>query len=79
MSKDLAATRTPAYHLSPQSAVALLGPIEASLAELETRLAHYVERISMPDGDREAIAKARAVLSRDRAAITELLKAERPD
>lgn len=55
--------RTP-YHIGPQSAAALLGPIRQSLAELEARLAHYTERLHMPDADRATVQRARAILGR---------------
>ena len=54
--------RTP-YHIGPQSAAALLGPIVQSVAELELRLAHYHDRLHMPDADRAAIARARDALA----------------
>lgn len=62
------------YHLSPQSAAALLRPIEASLAELEARLIQYVERIPMPYADREKVAVARKIVAEDRARIAEVVE-----
>jgi hypothetical protein len=61
------------YHLAPQSAVALLGPIEASLAELEARLTQFIERIPMSDADRETVARARGIVAEDRAKIAALV------
>ena len=49
--------RTP-YHIGPQSAAALLGPIVQSLDELERRLEHYHNRLHMPDADRATIKEA---------------------
>ena len=50
-------------HIGPQSAAALLRPIVSSVAELEARLAHYHDRLHMPDADRAAIARARDALA----------------
>jgi len=66
------------YHLSPQSAVALLRPIEAALGELESRLTQYVERIPMPDSDRETVATVRSIVAGDRARVTEILEKSGP-
>jgi len=55
--------RTP-YHIGPQSAGALLGPIVQSVAELEARVAHYHDRLHMPDADRAALGRARDILAR---------------
>ena len=60
--------RTP-YHIGPQSAAALLGPVAQSVAELEARVAHYHDRLHMPDADRATIARARDVLA---AAVRQL-------
>jgi hypothetical protein len=60
--------RTP-YHIGPQSASALLGPIAQSVAELETRLVHYHDRLHMPDADRATIGRARDILA---AALAQL-------
>jgi len=64
----------PRYHLNPQSAAALLGPVASSLDELENRLRHYVERVTMPDADREAVAKALAIVA---SAHAQVLKVQR--
>lgn len=60
------------YHLSPQSAPVLLGPIEATLAELEARLRQYVDRLPMSDSDRETVAQAHEVMAQNRAKIAAL-------
>ncbi len=73
MAKDI----TSPYHLSSQSAVALLRPVEATLAELEARLNQYVERIPMSDSDREKVATARKIVAEDRARIAEIVQADR--
>lgn len=62
------------YHLSPQSASALLRPIDAALRELEIRLTQYVERIPMPDADRELVARARESVARDRERVAALVE-----
>jgi hypothetical protein len=54
--------RTP-YHIGPQSAPVLLGPVILGLAELEARLDQYHERLHMPDRDRALIGRARDVLT----------------
>ena len=54
--------RTP-YHIGDQSAATLLGPVTLELARLEGRLANYVERLHMPPADRQAVDRARAVLT----------------
>jgi hypothetical protein len=63
--------RTP-YHIGPQSAAALLGPIALSVAELETRLAHYHDRLHMPEADRATIGRAREALAGALAQLREL-------
>jgi hypothetical protein len=60
--------RTP-YHIGPQSASVLLGPVLLELAELEERLDHYRERLRMPEPDRVTIGRARDVLA---GALTQL-------
>jgi hypothetical protein len=70
------ALRSP-YHIGNQNAFALLAPISATLAELETRAQHYTERLRMADADRETIARAQEVLARARAEIEQLRDAGR--
>ncbi|MBX6770222.1 MAG: hypothetical protein IRY83_00695 [Chloroflexi bacterium] len=60
------------YHLGPQSAEALLRPIDAALAELESRLAHYVERIPMSEADRDRVARAHELVARCRSGLGDL-------
>jgi hypothetical protein len=60
------------YHIGPQSAAALLGPIVRDVAELEARLAHYHDRLHMPEADRAAIARARDALAAARTQLNEL-------
>jgi hypothetical protein len=63
--------RTP-YHIGPQSAAALLGPIVLGVAELEARLGQYHERLHMPDQDRATIGQARDVLAGALSRLREL-------
>lgn len=67
----MAAQKLPPFHVSEQSASVLLGPIEASLAELEARLSLYVGRIAMSDADRTAIARAREIVAKARSDISQ--------
>ncbi|HEV8634193.1 MAG TPA: hypothetical protein VG370_08140 [Chloroflexota bacterium] len=64
--------RTP-YHIGPQSASALLGPVLLGLAELEGRLDHYHQRLHMADQDRATIGRARDVLNDALAKLRELV------
>ncbi len=64
------------YHLSPQSAPVLLAPIGGTLGELEARLTQYVERVPMPDVDRETVARALDAVAQARAKIVELGKSQ---
>ena len=57
------------YHLSPHRPEALLGPVTATLTEIETRLAHYAERVRMTDADRALIQRAHDVIARARAGV----------
>ncbi|MGH2459945.1 MAG: hypothetical protein ACRDIY_13895 [Chloroflexota bacterium] len=60
------------YHLSPHSAPVLLTPIGGALGELEARLTQYVDRIPMPDADRETVSQALSIVSQARRRIVEL-------
>ncbi|HLH74111.1 MAG TPA: hypothetical protein VKX96_12565 [Chloroflexota bacterium] len=62
----------PPYHIREQEAAVLLGPVVQELAMLETRLAHYAERILMSEADRAAIGEARSVLARTLAEVTRI-------
>lgn len=65
----------PPYHIREQEAVVLLRPVVDELAVLETRLAHYGERILMSDADRAAIGEARNALSRTLAEVKRIAAA----
>jgi|GEM_PF-4050808 len=66
--RKVAAFHTP-YHLSPHTATVLLGPIEANLAELENRLARYVERLAMTEADRAVVTEALGIVARAREQV----------
>ena len=68
----MARTVTTPYHLGPQSAFALLPPVTTSLGELEARLTQYVERIPMPDADREALERALGIVAECRRRVAEI-------
>jgi hypothetical protein len=51
------------YHIGGQSAHALLGPVNATLAELERRTEHYVTRLAMEPDDRAVVQAAVRVLA----------------
>ena len=59
----------PPYHISEQSAKALLNPIRLDLLEIERRLQHYADRILMADADREQIRRAHQIIQRARSEI----------
>lgn len=61
----------PKYHLSEQRADAILRPLALELGDLETRAKHYLDRLSLTDEDRAAVAAAHAALE---AAHTELAR-----
>lgn len=51
------------YHLREQQADALLGPIRATMRELEGRTAHYLERLHLSAEDQAALDAARRALA----------------
>lgn len=67
----------PKYHLRAQQADALLAPIDASLRELERRLRHYLDRVSLGAPDADALAKAHGVLANASHEIARLLDESR--
>ncbi len=50
------------YHLNAQRAAVLLGPVRATLRELEKRVRHYAERMPLEAADEEALRDAHRVL-----------------
>ncbi len=60
------------YHLNPQQADALLGPVRATLRELEGRLQHYVDRLSLGAADEEVLRAAHGALATARGEVERL-------
>ena len=60
------------YHLNTQQAGALLGPVRATLRELEGRLQHYVDRLPLEAGDEEALRAAHGALAAARGEVERL-------
>ncbi len=65
----------PQYHLGEQRADALLRPLALTLQELETRAAHYLDRLKLPAEDRDAVAAAHAALATASAELDRLWQA----
>lgn len=63
----------PKYHLGAQQADALLVPINASLNELERRVRHYLDRVSLGASDADALTQAHDVLTNAAREIARLL------
>lgn len=59
------------YHLAQHEAAPLLKPVVAQLADLETRLTHYADRVPMTDETRAAIQAARDAVARARAEVAD--------
>ncbi len=59
-------------HIAEQRAAALLPPVGAALAELEERLARYVQRLRMGDADRALVDEARAAVAQVRDQLDQL-------
>ncbi len=66
------------YHVREQEPLALLAPVEAELATLETRLHHYAERLRMTDETRTAIQRAREAVGHARREVSAVVAASRP-
>jgi len=60
------------YHLGEQNAPALLGPVGASLRELELRTDRYADRLTMTEADRAAMRAATRALAAAREEIERL-------
>ena len=65
----------PKYHLSEQRADAILRPLALSLAEMETRAQHYLDRLQLVDADREAVAAAHRAIAAAHAELDQLWRA----
>ena len=66
------------YHLAEQNAYALLGPIAATLEELERRAQHYAERLAMEPDDRETVQAAQRAIAAAREELERLRQASVP-
>ena len=62
----------PKYHLSEQRAEVLLGPIRATLGELERRTRHYLDRLELSAEDARRLRAAHAALAAARAEVERL-------
>ncbi len=65
----------PRYHLGEQRADAILRPLALTLAELETRAQHYLDRLQLVDEDRAAVVAAHGALTAARAELDTLWQA----
>lgn len=65
----------PKYHLGEQRADAILRPLALSLAEMETRAQHYLDRLQLVEEDREAVVAAHKALAAARAELDALWRA----
>lgn len=65
----------PKYHLGEQRADAILRPMALTLQELETRAAHYLDRLTLTPEDRDAVAAAHAALATASAELDTLWRA----
>ncbi|MGH2352111.1 MAG: hypothetical protein ACRDJN_10930 [Chloroflexota bacterium] len=66
------------YHLREQQAAALLGPVCATLRELERRTWHYTERLAMEPAERETVQAAHHALTAAREEVERLWQASVP-
>ena len=66
------------YHLREQEAYALLGPVCATLGELERRTAHYASRVPMEPADVAAVEAARRVLEGVRQEVERIWQGSAP-
>ena len=60
------------YHLREQQANAVLGPVCATLREMERRTQHYTQRLAMEPADREAVQAAHQALAAAREQVERL-------
>jgi hypothetical protein len=67
----------PKYHLRAQQADALLAPVNASLRELEQRVQHYLDRLSVAAPDADALATAHAALANASREVARVLDESR--
>ena len=60
------------YHVREQQAHALLGPMRASLRELEQRARHYVARVNVEPAEADKLRAAGDAIARARAEVERL-------
>ena len=60
------------YHLREQQADALLGPVSATLRELERRAGHYVARLELEPDEAARVRAAQQALAAARAEVERL-------
>ena len=65
------------YHIKEQEARALLGPIVASLRDLEERALHYTQRLNMEPSELQTVAEAHKALAEARANVERLWQESR--
>lgn len=63
------------YHLNEQRADALLRPLALTLAEMETRTQHFLDRLHMVEEDRVAVAAAHQAIAAAHAELARLWQA----
>ena len=66
------------YHVREQQAYALLGPMRASLRELERRARHYVARVNMDAGEAEQLRAAGDAIARAREEVERIWEQSTP-
>ena len=67
------------YHVREQQAYALLGPLRASLRELEQRARHYVARVNMDDAEADKLRAAGDTIARAREEVDRLWQQSAPE
>ena len=63
------------YHLNEQRADAILRPLALTLAEMETRTQHFLDRLQMVEEDRAAVAAAHKAIADAHAELERLWQA----
>jgi hypothetical protein len=66
------------YHVREQPAYALLGPMRATLLELERRAHHYVARVNMEPADADAVRAAAQAVARAREEVERIWRESAP-
>ncbi len=63
------------YHLNEQRADAILRPLALTLAAMETRTQHFLDRLHMAEEDRAAVAAAHKAIAAAHAELATLWQA----